>query len=216
MNVVTTTAPYREECCTFILPLFGGQLQHCQNLSVMDYQTQSAEFNQTQDTLNIPPPCRSQSCTAQDSTSPTPLAPADGESYTTVELTALFSSFEIRLTGFAEALLGVGECLDSLQIQIKELRQNVNGNKRGEESESDSEAEVEPKEQGTEGAGANEHGFGGEGSGNVGMESVEEEERRVIDGPRTVNTETDADENGLGNMISGFVFGNDEPKESAS
>ncbi|GIZ48292.1 hypothetical protein CKM354_001136000 [Cercospora kikuchii] len=182
----------------------------------MDYEAQPKNSLQMQDSLNIPTACIGQSNTIPDSISPAPPAPANGESYTTTELTALFSSLETRLTGFAEALLGVGECLDSLQIQIKELRQNVNGNKRGEESESDSEAEVEPKEQGTEGAGANEHGFGGEGSGNVGMESVEEEERRVIDGPRTVNTETDADENGLGNMISGFVFGNDEPKESAS
>ncbi|CAK1366768.1 hypothetical protein CB0940_10140 [Cercospora beticola] len=186
----------------------------------MDYEVQSQipleqrEALRTQDGINIPSACTEQSSTIPDSISPAPPAPADGQSYTTAELTSLFTSLETRLTGYAEALLGVGECLDSLQLQIKELRESIHGNNRVEESDSESEAEVKPKQQANEGVGADEHGIGAGGDGNVGVEGVEEE-RRVIDGSRTVNTETDADENGLGNMISGFVFGDDEPKESA-
>ncbi|PPJ49968.1 hypothetical protein CBER1_04705 [Cercospora berteroae] len=183
----------------------------------MDCEAQAQDPLQTQDSLNISTTCTEQSSTALDSISPAPPAPADGESYTTAELTALFNSLETRLTGFAEALLGVGECLDSLQTQIKELRDSrgKSNARKDKESDSDSEGEVEHKEQTPEGVGIDEHGAGAEGNDSLGVDSVEEE-RKVIDGPRTVNTETDADENGLGNMISGFVFGNDEPKESAS
>lgn len=185
----------------------------------MDYQTQPRESVQTQDIIDIPPACTGQTSTIPDSYSfsPAPPAPANGESYTTAELTALFTSLETRLTGYAEALLGVGECLDNLQLQIKELRdiRGKNNAEKDNESDSDSEVEAEPRERMTEGVGADDHGTGAEGNDNLGVDSVEEG-GRAIDGAETVNTETDADENGLGNMINGFVFGNDEPKESAS
>ena len=45
-----------------------------------------------------------------------------GLSYSTSEIDSMFQNIEDRLTGYAESLLGVARCLDSLQSQISDLK----------------------------------------------------------------------------------------------
>ncbi|KAM3414117.1 hypothetical protein BST61_g10775 [Cercospora zeina] len=166
-----------------------------------------------QDSLNIPPACQPQqdslnippACISQPSQNPTaacsiPLEPADGVSYTTSELTTFLTSLETRLTGFAEALLGVGECLDSLQLQIKELRdrRDKEAGDRADGSESDSGSEAEAKKEGEQVGEGQYEAPDGQALGTNGGADTSEEERKG------------GDETGLGDMISGFVFGDDD------
>ncbi|KAF2213714.1 hypothetical protein CERZMDRAFT_96538 [Cercospora zeae-maydis SCOH1-5] len=166
---------------------------------------QNQDAARPQDTLNIPPACISQ--TTQDPIASSSVAPkpADGVSYTTAELTSLLTSLETRLSGFAEALLGVGECLDSLQTQIKELRTSrdrADGN--GSESGSEAEAKEEVKNIGG--------GQYGNEDGRTTREGREERWQGANDGSADASEEEKRGdgETGLGNMISGFVFGGDE------
>ncbi|KAI5364092.1 hypothetical protein Slin14017_G060560 [Septoria linicola] len=162
----------------------------------------------------------------------TSLSPANGTTYTTPELTTLFTTLESRLTGYAESLLGVARCLDSLQEQITAFRDqqgrgSESGSERGEGEEEDRRGDG-----GGDGAGekhaVREEECEGQRSIGVGERlrvdvvgrEGEEEWRggegggeRLGGGEKPENGgDGEVNDGGLGNMLSGFVFGDDPGK----